>query len=333
MGSDYGRIHRLLKILAHVQGGSGWTAGRLALECGTTERSIYRDLKMLQGAGVPYFFDKQTKGYAVAGNFFMPAVSLTLEESLALVALADQVGGKEQVPFMKGAARAIQKIRCNLPRPVQSELDKIDHHLAIHLAAAHPPESSADVYETVRRAIMSRRALECRYDSLSGNGSKSNTNGVFRFEPYALFFGQRAWYTIGHHAGRRAVRALKLNRFTCCRLTDRPYEIPDDFSVTKHLGNAWRMIRGAKSYAVELWFDAEFAETIADTHWHPTQQVIWQEDSSIVFRCKVDGLDEIIWWVLSMGPHCIVRKPWQLVSRVRKLAGEMVGRYPGRSNP
>ena len=93
------------------------------------------------------------------------------------------------------------------------------------------------------------------------------------------------------------------------------------------LGDAWRMIRGSRKYNVEIWFDAEFAETIADTHWHKTQQVAWQADDSIVFRCTVDGLDEIVWWVLSMGPHCVVSKPRALAERVKQLASETAGLY------
>jgi len=56
------------------------------------------------------------------------------------------------------------------------------------------------------------------------------------------------------------------------------------------------MIRGKKTYEVELHFDAEFAETVADTHWHPTQETIWQDDGSVIFRCKVDD-----WTRLSGG--------------------------------
>jgi hypothetical protein len=52
-----------------------------------------------------------------------------------------------------------------------------------------------------------------------------------------------------------------------------------------------------------------FAETIADTHWHSTQQIEWLEDKSIRFQCQVDGLEEIVWWVLSMGPYYQVESP------------------------
>src|SRR5688572_16594765 len=116
MASDYGRIHRLLRILTLIQGETGWTSQRLAAECGTTERTIYRDMKMLEGAGIPYFYDPETKGYRVRRDFFMPPVQLTLDETLALAALAERVGKDEQIPFTGPASTAISKVRSILPQ-------------------------------------------------------------------------------------------------------------------------------------------------------------------------------------------------------------------------
>src|ERR1700722_2361832 len=128
MAVDYSRIHRLLKILTLIQGAKGWTPKRLAQECSTTERTIYRDMKMLEGAGIPYFYDDEAKCYGVHRHFFMPPVQLTLDESLALAALAEHVGGQEQVPFTKAASRAISKIRGQLPTPIRRELEQIEDH-------------------------------------------------------------------------------------------------------------------------------------------------------------------------------------------------------------
>ena len=324
MAVDYSRIHRLLKILTLIQGSKGWTPKRLAVECATTERTIYRDMKMLEGAGIPYFYDDDAKCYSIHRDFFLPPVQLTLDEALSLAALAEHVGGSEQVPFMTAASRAINKVRGRLPAAIRAELEKIESHVAIKLAAASPPEGSADVYEIVRLALAGHRALRCEYESLN-NGAKKNAQ--FIFKPYSLLFNQRSWYVIGHHSQRKETRCLKLNRFTKIEPTEEGFEIPKDFSVQRHLGNAWRMIRGAKTHKVELTFDAEFAETIADTHWHPTQDVIWKRDGSITFQCTVDGLDEIVWWILSMGPHCAVKAPKQLIEHVRQLAKEMISQY------
>jgi proteasome accessory factor B len=332
MAADYSRIHRLLHILTLIQSSKGWTARRLAEECQTTQRTIYRDLQMLEGAGIPYFFDEQTRSYAIRSDFFLPSVQLTLDETLALAALAEHAGGREQIPFTKPASRALSKIRGVVPEQIRRELSQIVDHVSIRLAASNPPEAAQDVYDQMRHAIAQRKALRCSYDSVthtsaSGDGTTRDGDEVFVFKPYELFFSQRAWYAIGHHGGRGAIRCLKLNRFTKVEQTAQAYEIPKSFSIEKHLGNAWRMIRGAKSHQVELIFDAPFADTVADTHWHKTQEIIWQDDGSILFRCTVDGLDEIVWWVLSMGPHCTVRRPAELAQRVRDLAIATAGLY------
>jgi proteasome accessory factor B len=331
MAADYSRIHRLLRIITLIQSDGDWSAQRLAQECKVTPRTIYRDLNMLEGAGIPYFFDEMTHGYRIRRDFFMPPVELTLDESLALVALGEHIGGREQIPLTRAAARAMGKIRSQLPASIRDELEQLDRHVVIELARSGPHEGIADVYERMRAAILRKRALTCKYESVERSLRNQRDNERFEFHPYALFFSQRAWYVLGHHAGRGEIRCLKLNRFTAIEQTTRPYAVPDDFSLDDHLGNAWRMIRGGRSYNVELVFEPAFAETIADTRWHATQKVDWQPDGSIVFRCTVDGLDEVVWWVLSMGPHCIVRKPKALADRVRKLARETLDCYEGQA--
>src|SRR5947208_2540350 len=97
----------------------------------------------------------------------MPPVQLTLDETLALATLAEHVGGAEQVPFTKAASKAIAKIRGLLPPALRGELEKIEAHVAIKLAAASPPEGMADVYDDVRTALAGKTALRCEYDSAS----------------------------------------------------------------------------------------------------------------------------------------------------------------------
>ncbi len=334
MSEKYSRIHRLLRILTLIQSEKGWNARRLAEECGTSERNVYRDLKMLDGANIPYYFCEETNGYRVRRDFFLPPVDLTLDEALALAALGEAVSEQEQLPMLLPARRAIQKIRGQLPHSVREEIGELDGLVEVKLAATQAGEAIADVYETVRGAIARKRVLRCCYESQSaaraGNGARDpdpSPPETFLFKPYCLFFNQRAWYALGHHGNRGEVRCLKLNRFTVCQSTDQPYAIPEDFRLTHHLGNAWRMIRGDRTWDVRLRFDRGFAETIADTHWHPTQEIDEHDDGTITFRCRVDGLDEIVWWVLSMGPHCRVDAPDELAERVATLARDTAALY------
>lgn len=324
---SYTRIHRLLKIISLIQAGRGWNAKRLAKECETAERTIYRDLKELQAAGVPVSFDRSRNGYAVAGHFFMPPVHLTLEESLALAALCEHISEKEQIPFMRPAVKALHKIESQLPAGIREELAERVRALTIQTGPAMPPDGYADVYDRVQQAIAAQRTLRCRYESVRAIDHDGEEDGKFEFQPYALLFSVRAWYAIGRRSDRKGLRTLKLSRFTHIELTDRGYDVPSSFSVNKYLGNAWRLIKDGKDVEVEIWFDPKFAQTVSDTLWHRTQQIEWHRDNSCTFRCRVSGLSEIEWWVLSMGPHCRVKKPRALADRVCTLASETASRY------
>ena len=333
MPFDYSRIHRLLAILTHLQsgcagGGGAWTAAKLAREFDVTERTIYRDLDVLRGAGIPCDFDEDAGGYRVRRDYFLPPVDLTPKEALALVAIGEQVAHREQIPLLGAAFSAIAKVRCNLPADLQDEVAGFGSHVAIDLAAAGPHEGYDDVYEKVRGALAARRVLLCRYESVRSTIERAGDDDLFELRPYTLFFGQRAWYVIGHHGRHDEIRCLKLNRFSTVNETDRPYAVPDGFSLRSYLGNAWRMIPGEPTYDVELRFDALFAETIDDTRWHETQETDLDEKTgTLTFRCTVDGLDEIKWWVLGMGPHCLVVSPPELAREVEALARGVVARY------
>src|SRR5690606_31687977 len=181
-----------------------------------------------------------------------------------------------------------------------------------------------DVHSQVTRAIRRCRKLRCRYDKAGGDNGDDEW---FLFQPYHLWFEQRAWYAVGLHEGRGEVRTLKLNRFIAVEETDRPYAVPEDFSIESHRGLAWRMIKSGTIHDVAVHFDREVADTVSDTRWHATQEIDYHDDGSITFRCRVDGLDEICYWVLSYGPAARVLSPPELAERIATMARETAERY------
>jgi proteasome accessory factor B len=319
-------LHRLLLIITLVQSGKAYDPDTIAQRCGVTKRTIFRDIDKLKATGIPITFDHQVGAYRIVGEFYLQPLQLTPEEALALTAMCEHVAASEQIPFLRPAARALQKIRAQLPPQMELDLARLTSHMVIQTAPGTPADGHADVYERIQSAIASRTALECEYDS-PRRRSGTSAPERFHFEPYALFYGVRAWYAIGRHSGRNQVRCLKLKRFGPIRPTNETYRIPAGFSVRSYLGNAWAMIPGDKDHNVELRFDPAIAETIADTRWHATQDIEEHDDGSATFRCTVSGLDEIVWWILSFGPSCKVIKPKALADRVRDLAQSTANLY------
>lgn len=326
MANETRRIHRLLHIIESCQNGCGVTLEQLAAELRVTARTVYRDIRVLKEARIPCRCDPPSGTYRIDQEFFVRPVEFTVDEALALAALGEHLGRTNQIPFTGAASRAMEKIRGQLPASIRRELQDLTGRVVIRLGHAGGDDQGHDVYEAMRQAIASHRAVECLYEA-AHSGKAHAANQPFLFFPYFLLFSQRAWYAIGYHGGRKALRSLRLSRFAAVKPTNHRFNPGPNLTIDTFLGNAWRMMKGATSYEVELWFDQEFADTIEDTHWHKTQDTERQGDGALVFRCTVDGLDEIVWWVLSMGPHCRVRRPRELAERVRTLAEKTATLY------
>lgn len=317
------QIARALRLMTLLRAKSARRPKDLAAELEVSERTVYRDLGVLATVGMSVRFDPESGGYQIGGDFFLPPVQLTVAEALALSVLGSQIARQGQVPFLTEAWQAVTKVRSQLPAAMREEVAGADGRITVQAARVSPQEGCGEYFETFRRAIASTRKVRCRYDGGHADGA-----GPFLFRPYSLFFNQRAWYVIGHSELRDAERSFKLNRFGKAEATQYPYMIPGGWTLEKFLGKAWRMMRGRR-YAVAVRFDREAGRNMADTLWHATQTIEWEPDGSCLFRCEVDGLDEIVWWVLGYGPHAKVIAPVELRDKVCELAEGTCGLYDG----
>lgn len=315
------RVARLLRLITVLHARTARTPKEIARELEVSVRTVFRDLNALHFAKIPCRFDRETGGYRIDGDFFLPPMQLTLRESMALSVLASQLAGKTRVPFLEDAWRAVTKVRSQLPAAMREELAESDGHVRVEGTRVSQQLGSEPHFETLRRAIASKRKVRCAYYGLKHGKS------TFLFWPYGLFFLQRAWYAIGHSEAADAERSLKLNRLSKVEPTDRAYGIPDGWTLERCIGKAWRMMRGSRRFVVRIEFDRECGRNVADTLWHATQRITSSRNGSCIFECEVDGLDEILWWVLGYGAHARVISPPELIERVVRTAEEMREQY------
>jgi len=319
---DIGRLHRVLKLITLLQTGRPCNAVQLAGECGVSRRTIHRDLNTIEKAGIPVFYDRPTGRYRVHQTALMPAINLGLDEALALVVLASELGHSGRMPLLEPARDAAAKIEASLPLAMRAMLGSLARTTAIRTTPTARHNALRETYHEVQRSIVRRRPLEAVYISFHEAGQIRT-----RLEPYWLLFNERAWYVVGRSSKHRAVRTFKLGRFKLLMPAEGHFEMPAGLTLEKHLGNAWRMMRGEKTYGVHLKFSPLISPNVAEVNWHRTQQVSWDDDGCVHFRATVDGLDEIVWWVLGYGPEVEVVEPPDLRTRLATVARRMLALY------
>jgi predicted DNA-binding transcriptional regulator YafY len=313
------RLARVLRVLQLIQGRGCYDAAAIARELEVSERTVYRDLAVLELAGVPWLFDKTRQGYTVRPDFQFPTLNLTEDEILgqATATVLTQAAGLDVSP---GARPTTEKLAATsdkagrILREAQELIEVLDLKLADH-------RQHREFIRTVQWALLKRKQLIGLYASPYEPQPVKLT-----LHPYRLALVKACWYVIGRPADADQPRTFRVTRFKSLRMLDEPAQVPEDFDLRAYFGNAWAVYRGEKSYGVELLFTKDAADVVTETTWHHTQQVRRHEDGTVTLTYRVDGLNEIVRWVLGWARRVKVVHPKELRERViaqHRLAIEM----------
>jgi len=319
---DLGRLHRVLRIITLLQAGRAFNASELAAECRVSRRTVYRDLATIEKVGIPFFYNRASGGYQMHKTGMLPAINLTLEEAIALVLMATELGRTGRMPLLQPAHDAAAKIECMLPVGLRATMGAALRGMAVLPGPMARHNSLQETYRLARQAIARHEALDAVYISFHDKGQIHT-----RLEPYWLIFCERAWYLIGRSSLHKAVRTFKLGRFKSLAPAKAQFKMPTGLTLEKHLGNAWGMMRGEKSFDVELKFSPLIGPNVAEVNWHKTQKIRWDDDGRVIFTATVDGLDEIVWWVLGYGPEVEVLRPPELRKRLVEMTRRTLAQY------
>lgn len=321
------RLHRLLKVIALLRGPGSWNARRLGEHFGISRRNVYRDLAILELAGIPYFYDPHHGvggGYRIRSDCWFPHVGLSDQECLDMAVLT-RAAESNSIPLLSEACSAKDKLLGTLPAKQQdlirmaSELfDVIGLHVADH-AHCRP------IMNTLQTALLKRQQVAGQYRSPHQKKAVKVS-----LQPRRIFLAGQAWYLAAHDNKDEKTKLYRIARFQSLEVVHKPMTVEPVFSLREFLGNAWVVHRGGpgeRDWHVELQFSPEAAELVAETKWHHTQELEKRKDGSLIFRATVSGLEEIKWFVLNWGPRAKVLKPKELADEVCRLARDIVQSY------
>lgn len=321
------RLRRLLQLVSLLQSGLPLNPDALAERLKISRRTVFRDLNELNDAGLTVLFDERRQGYFVPVTWRLPVEKLTVPEAVSLLLICKEMGRTDGgVPFHAAARSAAEKISRALPTDLQEFAQEAVDAMAIRLEPANPLSHSADFFEQLQEAWILRRPVRIQYESASERRQISTI-----LSPYRLFFSRRSWYVIGRSSADRAIRIYNIGRINDVQLLDSSYRIPKRFSLEKHLGDAWHLIREpSQRHRVLIRFSSLVARNVAEVRWHKTQACHFLPDGRLDFEVTVDGLTEIVWWILGYGEHAEVLEPMELREVLKHRIQKMRSVYSGK---
>ncbi len=315
-------VERLLRLITLLHAGRSMSVEDLSHDLSVARRTVFRDLNLLQRVGARFNFDRRKKRYQLSREYFVPPVSLTVEECLGLMYLTQKVLHESMIPDFKAATRAAVKIESALPMELQQQCGTLLEHIDFCPPPVSSTESLNGDFEHLKQAIASHRKVRLAYESPD---EKEAMTLVLR--PYHLAFIKRAWYVIGHSEKHRQVRTFKLERIDRLELLDTVYELKSPFSLSEYLGNAWQMIRGSSRHHVVIQFSPKVATNVEEVLWHKSQTTRRLNDGALLFEVEVDGIEEISWWVMGYGDEAVVIEPAALRDLILQRMERVVHNY------
>ena len=199
------RFDRILKIFFLLQSKSVVTLEELTDRFGTSERTIYRDLKSLESAGIPVV-NETGSGYSIMEGFRMQPSRFSQEEIVSLM-VAEKMMQKHETVFIKQHFdAALIKIKSSFRFHQKNDLLHLEDKLYFNenlKANNYLP----DVLDVLLNSILKKKIAGIHYIKMEDENTTAR-----QIEPIGVFYESNNWYVLAWCHLRKDYRNFRLDR-------------------------------------------------------------------------------------------------------------------------
>lgn len=201
--TDTKRISRLTAILTQLQTKRLLTASELADKFSVSTRTIYRDIRALEQAGIP-IVTEEGKGYTLMEHYRLSPVTLTENEANALITAEQLVLKNRDALFTKTYSEAISKIKAVLKHSIKDKTNLLAER--VYFAQNETDE------KTSNHLLPMQIALTNFYQTAITYKDEANNITDRIIEPFALLSTQEKWLLVAWCRLRNTFRFFRLDR-------------------------------------------------------------------------------------------------------------------------
>ena len=207
------RFDRVTSLLLLLQTRSVVTARFLSEHFDVSERTIYRDIRTLENAGVPIGAEAGV-GYFLEQGYRLPPVSFTLDEAASLLLGEKLLVSSLDSNSLGDFQQALNKVRAVIDNADKDYLSSFDADIEVLPTGSHFPIDDAKLADQsdqwlreCRTALVRRQVVEIEYGALSSNSDTKRC-----IEPIGLFYYSWHWHLIAWCRLREGYRDFRLDR-------------------------------------------------------------------------------------------------------------------------
>lgn len=224
--NDTKRLSRLTAILTQLQTRRILTATQLADRFSVSIRTIYRDIRALEQAGVPVLTE-EGKGYTLMEGYNVPPVMFTEAQANALITAEQLVLKTKDASLVKDYKEAIEKIKSVLKHSVKDKVNLLSDRTRFD-ENIHRERNSSNLSE-LQFALTGFYLTKITYTNEAGKTSKG------LIEPFALLSTEN-WLLLAYCRLRREFRFFRLDRIRNMEVLTETFE-PHKMTLQEYFDN------------------------------------------------------------------------------------------------
>jgi predicted DNA-binding transcriptional regulator YafY len=301
------RIDRLSAILIQLQSRRTIRAQDIAERFEISLRTVYRDIRSLEEAGIPIIGEAGV-GYSLTDGYRLPPIMFTREEAIAFITAEKLVTGLTDTVNGNSYSSALYKIKAVLKSSDKDHLAHLDDRIEF-LKATHTPEIRAhhNPLQTILNAIAGKNVMQLNYFAYY-----RQEHTMRLIEPIGVFYLDNYWHLIAYCRERNAYRDFRFDRIT--EINVLPESYPDRHpSLKDYLKDVFKKIKleevtikvskGAYPY---LCHQKYYHGYVAENHL----------PDGIEIQFLAYSLEGFARWFITFADHAVILQPKELLTRV-----------------
>lgn len=316
------KFDRVTSILLHLQTHQVVRAQDLAEQFDVTERTIYRDIRTLENAGVPIGSEAGV-GYFLDKSYNLPPVMFSRDEAAALLIGSKIIQNQVDEATAGEFQQAMNKVRSVLDSSDRHYLDTIDEDIVVQQPRDKELSARADGWlRDCRTALSSMQPLSLDY--VGRAGQSPTTRDV---EPVGLYFYSHHWHLIAWCRLREGYRDFRLDRIRRLHLLTEQFRRRDYRNLQEYLQ---REPQYDSLHEIKLRFSNEAAQYVDEQRYYFgfVEEQVTGEGVEMTFL--VELLPYFAGWLLQYSDGVEVLSGEALQPVIESLLGELSGHWLGR---
>lgn len=302
---------RVLTILELLQAHPQMSGQEIAERLEVSPRTVRRYVSMLQDMGIPVEAERGRHGaYRLLPGFKLPPLMFTEDEALALT-LSLRVARRLSLPVESAAAEgALAKVERVMPPGLRARVQAVQSALVVNAASPYAAPAGA-VVTTFGTAAQSQRRIHIHYQAWDKAMTKRDV------DPYGVVYYSGRWFGVGYCHLRRDIRTFRLDRVTDAELCSETFTAPENFDSLAQVVQSLASAPG--EWAVEVLLKLSLEE--AQRRIPPEMATLEPTPDGVLFRCNVQELNWLAWWLVGLECPLVVRRPVELRQALQRLSG------------